>query len=286
MMKKQLVIYSVALLSLVSNTSTAQIETHESSSNRFGLAEPSWFLAGFGTQDRGSVGDVFTDPENQMKFHFALRVHLIPVGEYADGLHVSFAQTSFWDPYVRYAPALDNTYTPEVFLYWDWGAEKRGESYSRWKPSWRLSYTHESNGLGGDDSRTWNRYILRAEFGDALHDQVFWWVSGWVSFNDHDNPDITEHLGSGELVLNWQPLKKKHPDGIRVLGLRIKTMWGVGGRFLKNVQVDGYFHPLLLSRKLVWMPTFMVQYFAGRGESIMKYDRDTHAIRAGIVLFP
>ncbi|MFH0883582.1 MAG: phospholipase A [bacterium] len=286
-MNRALSMFVAGLLALLCDVSAdAQVEQHADAPRRFGLADPSWFLAGFGSEKNGKTNDLFTDSHNQMKFRFVLQAQVIPFGKNADGIYASFTQSSFWDPYTKNSPALENTYTPEVFVYWDNGYAKLGNAWSWSKPSVRISYTHQSNGLGGEASRTWNRAILRIEFGDLTNHPLLMRLSVWVPFNDMDNPDIEDHLGWGDVAVNWQPLLQRYPDGMRVLGVHAETNWGVSGRILKRFQLDIFAHPVLLDSRLAWMPTLMLQYFTGRGESIRLYNRDTRALRVGVVLFP
>ena len=266
------------------SSARAQVERHVSARERFSRADPSWFLAGFGAGKYGSNNDLLTDAHNQLKFRIALQAQIVPLGKFADGVHGSFGQVSFWDPYTRNAPALENTYTPEIFLYWDNGYAKRLADWNWWKPSLRLSFTHQSNGLGGEESRTWNRYILTAEFGDLTHSPLLLRVAGWIPFNDVDNPDIEDHLGYGSVQIDWQPLLANYPDGMRVLGVHAETNWGVSGRILKRFELDLFAHPLLINRRLAWMPTVLLQYFTGRGESLLLYNHDTHALRIGLAV--
>ncbi len=274
------------LVILEPSSAQAQVKRDDTAPRRFGLAEPSWFLAGFGTEKHGRSNDLLTDPHNQMKFRFVFRMRVIPLGGYADGFYASFEQSSFWNPYKKYAPALDNTYTPQAFFYWDNGIAKRKRGWRWWKPSLSIAYNHQSNGLGAEESRTWNRVILRAEYGDLERHTLQLNLGVWYPFNDMDNPDIEDQLGWGDVSVVWQPLVERYPDGIRVFGLHASTYWGVTGRIFKRFQLDIYAHPLLLNRRLAWMPTLMLQFFTGRGESLMLYNRDTHALRIGIVVFP
>jgi outer membrane phospholipase A len=240
--------------------------------------DPAWFLAGSGHDD-GRTNDLLSDPENQLGFYVTLRVRAYGWGDGGSGLYGMFAQRSFWQPWIRHTSNVDNTFTPEVFLYFD-----RGIGWI--KPSVKLAYVHQSNGLGSDASRTWNRWMGTLEFGDPHQDHFAFDVSLWVPFNLHDNPDIRRMQGDGRLILVWSPLSHDvYPDSPQVLSTRIASAMGLQGRVIKNLELAVIMHPVLFDDRLDWMPTFMLQYFVGRGESLMRYDRDTHSMRLGVAVY-
>jgi phospholipase A1 len=73
-----------------------------------------------------------------------------------------------------------------------------------------LGWLHQSNGRPLPDSRSWNRlYVLGGmEWNDMTSILLRgWWRIPENSLKD-DNPDITDYLGRGDLVIRWEPRNK------------------------------------------------------------------------------
>lgn len=248
---------------------------------RLTLEEPSYFAIGGGTRKLGAVNSVLTDPDNQAKFRLALRLPILPLNDRGDGFYFSFSEEALWNPFDGSAASLDNRYTPE-FIGW-WG---NGDGAGWGVPSLGLSYTHQSNGLLGDNSRSWNRAMLRAAFGDHERHPLLLTLSSWVPFAvDYRMPDLEEYVGQGTLFILWQPLLTSRGWGADVLGLSLRSGVTLNRRFFTNLEATLIGDPgVLFDLPVRTTPHLMVQYFVGRGESILTYKRDTHSIRIGLAV--
>ena len=73
-----------------------------------------------------------------------------------------------------------------------------------------VGWLHQSNGRPLPESRSWNRiYILG---GWEWNDMTSIMVRGWQRIPEEtlkdDNPDITDYLGRGDLLIRWEPRDK------------------------------------------------------------------------------
>ncbi len=113
---------------------------------------------------------VATDP-SKSKFQVSFKYRFFnPESEFADshpwvkGFHFAYTQTSFWDLKDSSAPFEDTSYKPELF----WVSRNLSSADASVKGLFLQSgFQHESNGRGGDTSRSTNfLYILSKRSGD------------------------------------------------------------------------------------------------------------------------
>ncbi|MCB2197841.1 phospholipase A [bacterium] len=277
----------LVLTSFLAQLPSAQAQARTTASEtspmmeRLILEEPSYFAIGAGTRKNGSVNSVLTDPNNQAKFRLALRLPILPLNERSDGFYFSFSEEALWNPFDGSAASLDNRYTPE-FIGW-WGV---GDGAGWEVPSLGLSYTHQSNGLLGDNSRSWNRAMLRAAFGDHRRHPLLLTLSTWYPFAvDYRMPDLEEYVGQGTVLLLWQPLLAGRGWGVDILGLTLRSGVTVNRRLFTNLEATLLCDPgVFFDLPVRTTPHLMLQYFVGRGESILRYKSDTHSIRIGLAV--
>lgn len=181
-----------------------------------------------------------------------------------------FTQKSLWAlwQFDRSSPFLESNYAPELFWYADidYGPLARG----------KLGLEHESNGeFDGPRNRSWNRVYLQAELGWGSRDtfELLLYARAWKTFGvDVQNRDITRQLGHGELIL---------------VGISPATPLG---RFELEAQASwgGVLTGLSwrLSRTGGDGPTsfFYAQYFHGKGEMLLSYDRFAQSVWLGMRL--
>lgn len=77
-------------------------------------------------------------------------------------LYVAYTQKSFWNVGKPSMPFEENNYNPEVFL--DFRLDVKLTERFRLKNFVISPYEHESNGVDGPDSRSWNRSYILASF--------------------------------------------------------------------------------------------------------------------------
>lgn len=221
------------------------------------------------------------DP-SEAKFQFSFKYRFLnPEGSWATRnpwlarLYMGYTQTSFWDWEGDSKPFKDSAYKPELFYY--------DEAVDMELPSWlqRLGiaagFQHESNGQGGDRSRSLNIVYVRPTFqfpdiGDwyFLASPKIWTYVGDMS----DNPDMHRYRGYMDLRL-----QAGQEDGLALsTNLRKGTAWDKG-----SIQVDATYP---LWRKLDENLNLYLhaQFFTGYGESLIRYDQRDTRWRIGFAL--
>jgi len=189
-------------------------------------------------------------------------------------MQFAFTATSWWQTYNSElsAPFRETNYEPEViFSYnrpWDLLGVPIDMTY--------LSFNHQSNGRGGELSRSWNRIIggLVMSRGPVTYSVKTWWrlpedAKETPDGLGDDNPDIKEYLGRGELGALWQ-INNHHNLSIQLRNNFHSDNKGavtLGWSFPINKHLQGY-----------------VEYFNGYGESLIYYNQRTQQIGIGIKL--
>jgi hypothetical protein len=203
------------------------------------------------------------------------------------GVHGLFSQSSFWflDNEDR-GYTVESNYEPEVMLFID------GDRLGGFWPEpldLGLSYSHHSNGIDADLSRSWNHLNLGFYLGDPASQEVSASLVAWFPFNQEvGNEDITEYAGHGKLTLYLNP---RHPLpwlGRSELYLAANFS-GDGDSVFTNLETSLSFAPGWLGRPPFPGPepgfAFFVQWFLGRGESLIQYAAYQNTVRFGLRLW-
>ncbi|MGM0517731.1 MAG: phospholipase A [Pseudomonadota bacterium] len=216
------------------------------------------------------------DPQHaETKFQLSFQFDWFnePLGP-GTSLYFGYTQLSLWQTYNTEllgedqdasSPFRETNYEPEMGLSVNTDYRLAGLSFRRA----RLSLIHTSNGQGGDRSRSWNRLALSTAFGRGnLAGRARVWYRLPEAEQD-DNPDITDYMGHGDLVLAY-----KWREQTLALTLRNNLDFTdnrgalqVDYSFPLNGRIKGY-----------------VQYFNGYGESLIDYNRSVSRIGLGIAL--
>lgn len=187
------------------------------------------------------------------------------------GFHFGYTQTSFWDLGSSSAPFEDNSYKPELFWisrnFISAGSPVKGLFF-------QTGLQHESNGRGGDDSRSTNFLYLQPIvilFSDTNHYGLqvaprFW---TYVNNDDDTNPDLDRYRGYFELEI-----KTGKMDSF-VLGSAFQ--WAAEGA---SIQVDLNYplHRFLFNTLDIY---FHAQYSNALAENLIDYNDRSHAFRMG-----
>lgn len=209
-----------------------------------------------------------------VKFQFSLKV--VPFDNLLESWiqpTVGYTQTSFWDIFGNSSPFYDTSYKPSAFFYFPNVFQKTNAS--SWKLDLQGGYQHESNGKGGDSSRSMNMIYAQAElmFGDPakLHASIKPRV--WFYILDlSDNPDIANYRGYANVIVK---------GGYEQYEIGAKVQMGDSAQHA-GVQLD-LSAPLL--RKFHFMPYFDIQYWNGYGETLLGYNKYTQSVRFGLGLY-
>lgn len=191
-------------------------------------------------------------------------------------VYFAYSQLMFWELREDSKPFRDLNFNPELFYRYIRTEE------SNWHVD--LGMEHESNGRGGDDSRSWNRTFVRYSFKikgmeepELYFDTKFWFAP--TSSFDVTNFDIQRYRGFWEIYLTATNFLggafDRHDLSFRLYpGGPSGTDPLRGGQEL-TFRFVGAFKPLAL-------PMLTLQLFNGYGENLLDYKRRRTIFRVGI----
>ena len=184
-------------------------------------------------------------------------------------LWLAYTQSSRWQVYSEKIsrPFRETNYEPEAIFVWRTNQHFAGVDM-RYVG---LGLNHQSNGRGGELSRSWNRVIAQAgfEMGDWTATLRRWHRIGESDSKD-DNPNIEKYLGRGEIELTRK-------IGSNLLMARMHhPLIGSGGD-KGSLRVDWAFP---ISKGL----RGHLQWFTGYGESLIDYNHKADYIGLGFSL--
>ncbi len=181
----------------------------------------------------------------------------------------AYTNRSFWQVYNNdSAPFRDTNHEPEAWISFLNDGKILG---------WRnvvnhAGFVHQSNGRGGNLSRSWNR--VYAQFIFEKENQALW-IKPWYRLpekdSDDDNPDINDYMGFGEI--GWTYTTKGHE-----ITTQLRNHLESG--FSKGTTEVSWSFPI---------PHYdhfrgYVQVFNGYGETLIDYNRQNTTIGVGISL--
>lgn len=247
-------------------------------SRAFDISSPNYFITGLGGKD-AVAKDILRGKNNEARFR--INVNFKMVGDTVDntGLYFGYTQNSFWNILDHGTPNFENNYMPELLFYGD--ALSAGKDYQWYMPSLLLSLNHQSNGRTESELRSADRFIFTGELGNPVKNGFYASFSFWrflqISAN---NPDIANHIGKGELKLNWQ-FTSTHQT-VRG-GASLASRFIYDTPLFTNMELDFFLDPFYgLKSDAKWLPTFMAQFFHGRGENLMNYRERVNNLRLGL----
>jgi len=219
-----------------------------------------------------------TDP-GESKFQFSFKYRLVSPDSslakryrFMDGFHFAYTQTSYWDLASSSLPFEDTSYKPELFYISpniDTGLSRTSGLFLQ------TGIQHESNGQGGDDSRSTNFLYARSIFASYNEKTTFGFmispkVWAYVDNDEDANKDLPDYRGYFDLDLICG-----FADGLTVdssLG------WAREGG---SIQIDATYPLNRISRGISGL-YLHVQYVNMLAESLLNYDERTEAIRIGV----
>ena len=208
-----------------------------------------------------------TEAQFQLSIKFPLLVNLF--NNSAD-IYAAYTNRSFWQVYnsKESAPFRETNHEPEAWIQFHPRRQFFGFT-NAWNS---LGIVHQSNGRGGELSRSWNRIYawLTVENGN-LAMSIKPWIRIQEDAADDDNPDITDYLGHGEFYASYKwdenvfSLMSRNNLESRFKRGAVELSWSFplpGWPYLK-----GYVH-----------------YFNGYGESLIDYNHYVNTIGVGLCL--
>ena len=253
----------------------------------------------------------------EAKFQFSVKYNLWP-NESPSSVHFGYTQKSLWNVYQASAPFVESNYNPELFYTYAFrdhdrsplqpstlspererpddgspppvpsGETPSGETRVGCRPSFlRAGVEHESDGLGGTQSRSWNRAYVSGLGGCELSaaSYIVFALKVWgVPLSAGDNPDIAKYLGSGELSFAFGASSDAW-YGSAEIGATARKGWRASAK-AGSVEVDARWRPGYSNLSTSWrfVPYLFGQLFTGYGETLLDYDNPETSVRVGIGL--
>jgi outer membrane phospholipase A len=227
--------------------------------------EPMYFLMG-------------ADPEKS-KFQFSFKYRLFDIDKslvqnhpWTKGFHLAYTQTSFWDLKSASKPFEDTSYKPEIFFL-------SPNIRIPWATGFFLKsgFQHESNGRGGEDSRSTNflyikpvyiAYHKKTKLGIMISPKIW----AYIANEDENNPDLNDYRGYFDMEI-----KVGQADGF-VLGSHFR--WAKEGG---SMELD-LTYPLSQSVFKHLNLYFQVQYVNALAESLLNFRDRNEALRIGFAI--
>jgi len=206
----------------------------------------------------------------QIKFQLSIRYRIFT--NYP--LYFAYSQRSFWNLYdwANSTPFRESNYMPELFYRISGGSGMYLEYL-------QAGVEHESNGLSGTASRSWNKLIFASRvkvIGDLVYVEPRFWIPFAIAA---ENEDIRTYIGFGQLtaVLFLFPDPENN---------RLELMVRPG--FKKEFTSVSFLVNLML-RPLTSLgldmfganPFLLLQVWHGYGESLLEYNVRSTRFRIG-----
>ena len=195
---------------------------------------------------------------NELHFEFSFeRPITYDALGFGEKISFAYAQNSWWQITQDSAPFRESNYRPELYV----------SAPVPFADELKIGAMHESNGKGGEESRSWNRLYAQSTWsvdGFSITPRV--WYAFWL---DRTNEDIADYMGYGDLRASYTFGKQ-----------RLSALWR------NNLHFDGsnrgaielnYSFPIFNSGFYGYL-----RYFNGYGESLADYKRSVNKIGIGL----
>ena len=176
---------------------------------------------------------------------------------FGEKISFAYAQNSWWQITQDSAPFRESNYRPELYV----------SAPVPFADELKIGVMHESNGKGGEESRSWNRLYAQSTWSaDGFSITPRAWYAFWL---DRTNEDIADYMGYGDLRASYTFGKQ-----------RLSALWR------NNLHFDGsnrgaielnYSFPIFNSGFYGYL-----RYFNGYGESLADYKRSVNKIGIGL----
>lgn len=213
------------------------------------------------------------------KFQFSVKYRLLDLSD-AEGrslrsIQAGYTQRSLWDIDSPSSPFYDTSYMPELFFQSLRPiSETNGNGLAL--IGYQTGIKHESNGREGSMSRSLNTGFIRPflalgsteKWHLVIIPEIFEYLGGLG-----ENADLKNYRGYGQLraVLGY----KNGP---------VLIYNGQAGKSFDHVTTQLDFSVPVQSQRVGLKIYFLLQYFNGYGESLLKYNERSESLRAGLSL--
>ena len=195
---------------------------------------------------------------NELHFEFSFeRPITYDALGFGEKISFAYAQNSWWQITQDSAPFRESNYRPELYV----------SAPVPFADELKIGAMHESNGKGGEESRSWNRLYAQSTWSaDGFSITPRAWYAFWL---DRTNEDIADYMGYGDLRASYTFGKQ-----------RLSALWR------NNLHFDGsnrgaielnYSFPIFNSGFYGYL-----RYFNGYGESLADYKRSVNKIGIGL----
>lgn len=221
------------------------------------------------------------DEQAQVKFQLSVKYKLFnyerQAGTGSIAPYFAYSQKSLWNVGRESMPFEESNYNPEFFLTYQVDG-RWGDTILR---SIVLSpYEHESNGVAGPDSRSWNRryILLRTGFfpsaaADDGEDRAEFFLKLWHASGCSDQDAYLRAQGSPDRFLDYAG---RGEAGIVVRDVLISGGWGnrlnVTTRIFRDRNKSSYNIEYIQKIKR-WNVRPYYQYWYGYNETLLRFDR-------------
>jgi phospholipase A1 len=230
----------------------------------------------YNTMPNNDVLGLAPDDLDKMEIVFQVSLKMKIARDFAGtggNLYTAYTNRSWWQAYNsdRSSPFRETNHEPELFLHFDTDFNVLGLRSS----TIILGVSHQSNGQGGDLSRSWNRLYLNLVMEKG---RMAVSVKPWYRIPEEkkrypedpsgdDNPDINHFMGHGELGFLFA--HRKHTFTLMFRNnfrADNKGAVGMGWSYPLSSKIKGY-----------------LRVFDGYGESLIDYNHRTTRIGLGFL---
>lgn len=262
-MRSLLTILAIAALSLgISAQDADSVRRVIDSMPSFGIYRDNYFTLGT------SIGPKITRENSDVKFQFSIRQRLtnsvLPFHSY---LFLFYTQKTLWNVFEESFPMHDVNFNPGI------GWARMIIEDGRVVGNATLLIEHESNGKDGEDSRSWNKIGISANYFInptlMVHGKVFIPI-----IDGENNSDILDYSGCVQFGIQKIPLHKRW-----VCNLTLVKRKGLNLNF--NTIVEFGLHLTKDANQYLF-----AQYYNGYGESLLDYNQFHSRFRIGLLIRP
>ncbi len=233
----------------------AQTSPEKSQYPVIGMWKQNYLVTGFATNQ--PVSQYSSD----VKFQLSLALRLWSIKGKVD-IFATYTQRSIWDIYQESCPFRETAFNPGFWVAWQVNPKVR----------MLFAVEHESNGNGGELSRSFN-YITTACLYEPFEN---WRFGGRAWYGYYDRKTISRYFHYRGVMQLWATY---HTRNDRFSATVLVNPTVTFTRF--NIQAEASWR---MAKRDDWIPSLFVQYCYGYGETMIDYNRRSSKIRIGISL--